>query len=441
MTESFSRWLRYGFLAFFLLIVTLLILSVRPLPPTFFKIGTGGIEGAYYQYALEYQAYMQSEGISVELVPGAGSVETLDRLRKGEIDFGFVQGGTLDETADNSSLLTLGSVFYEPIWLVYRSDIEAQYLSDFQGMRIAIGGTGSGVQPVALDLLAANGITEENSTLLKVSAIAAVQQITLDGVDAAFFIVSPRATFIQDLMLDPGLKLFDFSRAPAYAGRFPYLSNVTVPQGLFDLQANVPSTELHLLAVTAQLVTRSDVHPNLVRLMMREAIHIHHGADWMQAAGTFPSAAFTDLPLHSEARRYLREGDNWFESNFPFVLATFIDRLIVVLLPLFSIYTIFRSILPVYSLNVQLQTTRWYTTISAIDRHIDTMTLEETEHAEQQLDRLQHDVTHRITLPFLFMGSVYTLKIHIRLVKTRLEDHRAALLRQAQTSATTEEST
>jgi len=438
VTESFSRWLRYGFLTLIIIIVIGAVLAARPLPPTSLKIGTGGVDGAYYQFAHDYRLLMEQEGIAVQVVPGAGSVETLDSLRQGDIDFGFVQGGTLDEEADNSQLMTLGSVFYEPIWVFHRVDVAAERLSDFTGMRIAVGLEGSGVRPVALDLLAANGISEENTTLLELSTSAAIEQITLDRADAAFFIVSPRADFVLDLMTNPELALFDFPRAAAYSGRFSYLSSVTIPMGLFDLETNVPPRNIRLLAVTAQLVTRTDVHPNLVRLMMREAIKIHSGGNWMQPAGNFPSAEFVDLPLHDAARSYLREGDNWFEANFPFVLATFIDRLIVIALPLFSIYTIFRAILPIYSLNVQWQTTRWYTMLSSIDRHIDTMSLEETELAEQKLDQLARQVTHRITLPFLFMGAVYTLKIHIKLVKTRLEDHREALLRQARASAQTE---
>ena len=40
---------------------------------------------------------------------------------------------------------------------------------------------------------------------------------------------------VQMLLKTPGIRLFDFAQAEAYARRFPFLSPVTLPRGVVDL--------------------------------------------------------------------------------------------------------------------------------------------------------------------------------------------------------------
>src|SRR5262247_3590615 len=69
-----------------------------PLPPRRLVISTGREDGAYYLYALEYQRVLASQGFKLDIQPGSGSIATLRKLATGEVDAGFVQGGTA--TAD-----------------------------------------------------------------------------------------------------------------------------------------------------------------------------------------------------------------------------------------------------------------------------------------------------------------------------------------------------
>ena len=73
--------------------------------------------GAYYMFAREYRKLAGADGFAVEIQTGAGSVETLKRLASGQSMTGFVQGGTA-EAAPTAGLLSLGSLYYEPVWLV-----------------------------------------------------------------------------------------------------------------------------------------------------------------------------------------------------------------------------------------------------------------------------------------------------------------------------------
>ena len=136
---------------------------VQPAPPKKITISTGGDSGAYYQFAKRYATILERNGVTLEVKTSAGSLENIERLKNGEADIGFVQGGVIEpkadqDEADDLGLLSLGSMFYEPVWVFYRGDKALERLTDLHGKRIAIGQEGSGVRQLAQQLLKANEI-------------------------------------------------------------------------------------------------------------------------------------------------------------------------------------------------------------------------------------------------------------------------------------------
>jgi TRAP-type uncharacterized transport system substrate-binding protein len=65
-----------------------------PLPPRRLVMSTGREGGAYYHFAQQYRQVLARHGFTLDVVPGAGSIDTLERLIAGSADVGFVQGGT-----------------------------------------------------------------------------------------------------------------------------------------------------------------------------------------------------------------------------------------------------------------------------------------------------------------------------------------------------------
>ena len=72
-------------------IVTLMLMD--PAPPKHIKFAAGAQGGAYYAFAERYQRLLDEQGIEVELVQTAGSVENLRLLDEGQVDVALVQGG------------------------------------------------------------------------------------------------------------------------------------------------------------------------------------------------------------------------------------------------------------------------------------------------------------------------------------------------------------
>ena len=70
----------------------LLSRSISPAPPSQIDMTTGAVDGASHQFALQYQALLKTNGVTLRLLPSSGSVQNLERLNAGT-PVGFVQGG------------------------------------------------------------------------------------------------------------------------------------------------------------------------------------------------------------------------------------------------------------------------------------------------------------------------------------------------------------
>ena len=131
-------WVAAPSLALVFIVLLFVNHLLDPMPPRRITISTGREGGAYYMFAKEYAKLAEQDGFAVEIQTGAGSVETLKRLVAGQVMAGFVQGGTA-EAGPSEGLRSLGSLYYEPVWLFHRKGRPLQGLADLRGLRIQVG--------------------------------------------------------------------------------------------------------------------------------------------------------------------------------------------------------------------------------------------------------------------------------------------------------------
>lgn len=411
-----------------LMVIVLMVLNhlVEPLPPRRITISTGRENGAYYMFAKEYAKLAAADGFSVEIMTGAGTVETLKRLKAGEAMAGFVQGGTA-EAAPTEGLLSLGSLYYEPIWLFHRRVRPLSSLRDLRGHSIQVGEEGSGIRPLALRLLRDSGVTPQNSQLLALTSEGAATALETGRIDAAFFIMAPTVPLVRRLLLSPTVSLWSVRRTIAYTTRYRFLSTVTLGEGVVDLVSDVPDRDVLLLAATATLVVRDDVHPVIVRLLLKTAEIVHSRPGLFEAPNAFPSDALVELPLHEVARRYLRKGPPFLERYLPFWIAVTVERWVLLLLPVIGILLPLIRILPtLYNSQMRRRVTRWYREVHEIDHALAAATPEPAQAAAERLRELQSKLSQVTPPPPGFMGEFYDLKGHIELLIEQADARAAA---------------
>src|SRR2546422_6059789 len=399
---------------------------IEPLPPRVITLSTRREGGAYHLFAREYRKLAAADGFTVEIQPGAGTVETLRRLASGQAMAGFVQGGTA-EAAPADGLLSLGSLYYEPVWLFHRKNQPLNGLTDLRGRRIQVGEDGSGIRPLAVRLLRDSGVTEQNSTLLGLSSDAAAAALVAGRIDAAFFIMSPTVPLVRQLLLSPTVSLWSVRRTLAYTTRYRFLSTVTLGEGSVDFVSNIPDRDIVLLAATATLVVREDVHPVIVRLLLKTAEIVHSRPGLFEAPNAFPSDAFVELPLHEVARRYLRKGPPFLERFLPFWIAVTVERWALLILPAIGLLLPLIRILPaLYNSRMRRRVTRWYRLVHQIDHTLSQCTPQEARAAAERIRGVQEEVSHMPPPPPGLMGELYDLKIHLEWLLARADAPAAA---------------
>lgn len=408
------------------LIVGLLIL-VNPVPPQDFTWSTGPESDPTLLLAREYAEIVAADGFSIEIVTGEGAAQSLERIVAGEADVTIAQTGIA--TPEQAEVLqSLGSLYFQPIWIFHRADLEVNFLRDLRGRSIYVGTEGSGTRLLAERLLAANGVTADNSTLVVGGFTESREQLFSGEVDAAFYVTSPDAALVSELLSNENFTLFDVRRSDAYRATYPFLTVITIGEGMIDLIENVPAEPKTVLAVAANLIVRQDIHPNIVRLLMRTATDLHGSAGTFEDAGQFPSRSFVDLPMHPEALRYLNEGESFWEQNFPFLIAGFLDRFIVLLIPLIPLlYPVIRGVPPLYQFTIRRRIIRWYRTLHDIDLKSETLSAAQIDDALQELRTVTEELNASPRPPLGRMNEFYDVHLHIDLVKRRLYERRERL--------------
>lgn len=394
-----------------------------PLAPDHMTIATGPENGIYYKSALQYQALLAKQHIHVDIVPTQGSVEAMALLRDKKADIAFVQSGSTDAFRDEP-FTSLASLYNEPIWVFYPdSGPMLRKLSELRGKRIAVGAEGSGTKVLSVKLLAANGVTPENSTFLTLGSEAGAQALFEGKADALISIIGTFAPLTKALLLDPKIKLFDFTRSRAYMVRYPFLNAVKLDEGVMDLENDLPPQTKKLIAATATLVSRDDIHPDLVRLVLQAAKKVHGSPGIFRQAGEFPSVRRLEFPINVNAEVYLRDGETWLEKLFPFWIASIVKRLMYLLIPVIALMIpIIKLILPLFSWRSRHKIYRWYKTLNTIEEEMDsydeTRRQDAMKKLEQALQRIQ-----KVDVPLSYRREYYDLIQHFELILAKLKSN------------------
>ena len=403
-------------------------LLLPSLPPRTIVMATGPKGGAYAEVGLRYREILGRSGIDVTLQPTDGDFENLNQLRDphSDVSVAFIQGGSTTQK-QSPNLVSLGSVFYEPLWLFYQRGLQVEGLNDLRGRKVSIGPEGSGTRVLSLELLQRNGIAPDTFVPLALSPEEGGRQLLNKEIDAAFVLTSWDSTVVRQLLASETVELANFPRADAYVALYPFLNKVVVPTGVGDLAANRPDSDKTLLAPKVSLAVRKSVHPAIQYALLSAAAEIHADPGIFQRAGQFPAAEPLGLPLSTEAQRFHKSGRPFLQHHFPFWMAVLIERLLVVLIPVLGLlYPLLRFIPTLYDWSMRSKVFRLYGEMRFLELQIERGDAKlDLDATTAHLDRIEQRA-HQLRMPRAYASMVYSLLGHIALVRQRLNRDRAA---------------
>lgn len=394
-----------------------------PAPPKRLVIASGPGGGAYQRYAAEYKQYFDKFGIELVERPTSGSVENVKLLRDDsqEVDAGFVQGGS-SATVEDDGLMSLGALYYEPLWIFYREAIspkqQLEHVAELKGKRIAVGAEGGGNRQLATEILHANNLDEGAAKLVSLGGLDAATALIGGKVDAAMVVGPTQSAAVWLLLYTPGIRVLNLANAETYVRMFPYLSAVVLPAGAIDLVKNIPSHDIHLVAPMATIAVRAGTHPAHIDLLLQAVSDAHKRPGIFNRPGEFPKAQGVDFPLAPAADRFYKSGKPFLQRYLPFWVATLVDRLVVMLIPLFVIMVpVLRFAPSVYNWRARSRIYRHYGELKFLEAEVEA---EPQRHTRAEwLEKLEaiERVVNRIPVPLAFSDMLYTLRQHLQLAR------------------------
>jgi len=397
--------------------------TVRLAPPNTIRLISGPEGSTYRTTAEKYKKIIEKLGVKVEVLPSRGSYDNLHLLMDPSFkaDVAFVQGGMTDGL-DVSSLVSLGTVFVQPLMVYYRHSRPIEILSQLRGKRLAVGPEGSGTHALTMKLLKANDIDEKSATLLELGGEDAAKALVAGEVDAAFLAGDSATPKIQRHLREmPGIALMNFRQAEAYRRHFHFLVKLSYPEGAGDFSKNLPAENCQLVGPSVELVARKELHPALSDLLIKAAQEIHSGPGMYREAGEYPAPHEREFAISADAARYYKSGSRFFYRHLPFWLASLADRLVVLLVPLLVLLVPATKSLPaLYRWRIRSRIYRWYGALMAIEREmLSSPTPEVFEALRARLQAIEEAV-NRLKMPPAYADQLYVLRDHVAMVGRRL---------------------
>lgn len=386
-----------------------------PPPPSEIRIAAGSVDGAYFALAQRYKEDLSRHGIDVEIVETAGTLENYDRLMSGDVDAALLQGGLAQEV-HQETILTLGGMFPEPLWIFAANGSDVASFGDLASLRLGGGPEGSGTRALVSQLQESWG--GDWADIVPVGGANAASALRAGELDAAAFTASIEADYVASMLADSEYALLPMLRANAISMRFPALAPVTLHRGVVDLAEDRPAEDVPLIAAIAQLGVSSDLHPAVQAVLLEAAEKVHRQGTLMSRPGLFPDPSLIDLPLSPEAERYYRDGPTFLRRYFPFAVANFLERAWVFLIPLATVLIpLVQLAPPVYRWRIRRKIYVWYDDLHELElRGFSAETPEQRQGVLDEVRKLQMEIGS-VDVPASYNDELFRLRSHIDFIQ------------------------
>jgi TRAP-type uncharacterized transport system substrate-binding protein len=408
-------------------IVSLLLIYFIPTPPSKVTMATAFKGSSFEYYGRQYREIFARTNIELELRETAGSLENVKLLQdpKSGVQIALVLGGT-SNGKHAPGLLSLGTVYNNPYWIFYSSNETLEQLSQLIGKRIAVGPEGSGTRAATEQILGKAGVNSQSATFLSLGGSDAVEAMNGGKVDAVWIFGAPDSTAVRSFLHNPNVRIMGFQTAEAFTRIFPELANLVLPQGVIDIYRNIPPNDVRLIGSTSKVLVRSDLHPEIVQLLLQTMVEVHSGANIFQRAGEFPNGTDVEYPVAPAAIDFYKNGPSFMQRHLPLWLSVHAQRAIAVLVTAIALsLPMFRFLPMAYNWLTRRRLFYWYAQLKKLEASFDASPVEQhSAETQAEIERIEEAVSH-IRFPLTFSDQLYNLRSHIDIVRRKIASRKS----------------
>ena len=413
----------------FILIIIGLVIYLRPFPErqVYFLSGYPGSDWA--AIANNTKEILAKNDIEMSVINTEGAIENVMELNdpKNKANAGFTYGLALHDSELND-IYSLGSVQYEPVWILYNSKKVRQIesLQDLAKYKIGIGPSKSGSHRIAKKIFELAQVHVSGNPHFVSDTVYNIQSKLKNGEIDAIVLVSTNVDAVtQDLLRHPNIEIFNFKNAAAFSRQNNSFVTLSLPADSVSIANHIPPKDVTLLATTTSLVVKKDMHPDLQLALLMAAKEVNRNSHnlFFAKRNEFPAYRDPLITISPVAQRFYDYGPPHAMRHLPYWLAGLIDRAWILLLTIFAVFY------PISKLNIHLRKFRFrlkeiphYKKLLEIERKLlqSPVSVNEKYEMLRELDRINaHAISSDVPITeeaayFNFLNAIFLLKVKIR---------------------------
>ena len=180
------------------------------------------------------------------------------------------------------------------------------------------------------------------------------------------------------------------------------------------------------------MLVRSDLHPEIVPLMLQAMVEAHGARAIFQRSGEFPNGTDTEYPVAPAAIDFYKNGPSFMQRHLPLWLSVHVQRALAVLVTAVAIgFPLFRLLPVAYNWIKRRRLFYWCAQLKALEASFDTDPMDKHLAEKQvEIERIEDAVSHT-RFPLTFSDQVYNLRSHIDIVRRKIASRVNATGRRA----------
>lgn len=282
--------------------------------------------GTHLDTATIYNPEFEKKGIKLNILkfPDIVNVRTHVGKQDGPPTIGFA--GTSLTSTDLPNVRAAGVTGLMPLFVFVKNKFQRNNVSDLLGGRICLPPKQSITSLMALKVLEAYGIDENNSDIPYFSLKEWVSELKSGNCDGGIIILATDSAIIGDLIKNKDLRIIDFIDSRALTAKVENTEQVVIPLGAFDTIKRLPNKDLNLIGIPNTVIFREDLDPEIIYALLEIMKVSHAKADMVSSAFEYPKPAQQLLLEDETVMGYYENGVPWTTRIFPYWLASLLNK-------------------------------------------------------------------------------------------------------------------
>lgn len=224
------------------------------------SITGGDILGNRHFVAKVLQDEIVADGVTMRIMPTRGTLEALEAVDNGKLDFALIQGGLNIEMPNIRHVATLAP---EILHFLVRPEIKS--VADLKGKAVNMGSKSGGTRVVAKQVLAFSGLTEGINYVETNHGVETIVGMRPEKLPDAIVVLSFLPAYIADFLVkERGYRLLEIPFPASLALREGWVADGKILGYTYNTTPAVPATDIKSIGVNLHLVVNRTIDSRAV---------------------------------------------------------------------------------------------------------------------------------------------------------------------------------